>query len=77
MSYNKSKNAFKDSAKEQQTLKVNDLVTIKYLFSKEEPYIGIITEIVDDLNFSKVFRAITNKGSISAPLGVAEIVRID
>ena len=46
------------------------------MFSKEEPYIGIITSIKDDLNFSKIFEALTNKGKLSAPLGVAKITKI-
>lgn len=61
---------------EKELIKVNDLVRIEFLFSKEEPYIGIITSIKDDLNFSKIFEALTNKGKLSAPLGVAKITKI-
>jgi hypothetical protein len=57
-------------------LKVNDLVLIKFLFSREEPYIGIITSITVDLNFGYIFEAITNKGKILSPSGVAEIEKI-
>ena len=58
-------------------IKVNDLVSIKFLYSSEPIHVGIVTSVTKDLNFYYVFEVITDTGIIFAPLGVVEIRKLE
>ncbi len=65
------------SIESEKQIKVNDLVSIKFLYSSEPVQVGIVTSITKDLNFYYVFEVITDRGMIFAPLGVVEIRKLE
>lgn len=65
-----------DITYDKKQVKINDLVSIKFLFSSEPAQVGIVTKITKDLNFYYILEAITEGGLVLAPFGVVEIRKL-
>ena len=53
-------------------LNKNDLISYKYLYSREKERFGIVINIQEDLNFGVIIEVLDESGKISIPSSIIE-----